>query len=80
MSGFDQIFSDFGGVSVISAILEIPDSHARTMKARGSIPIEYWDRLIKAASERSIQGVTWESLQAARRATRKVRASTSEVA
>lgn len=80
MSGFDQIFSDFGGVSVISKILEIPDSHARTMKARGSIPIEYWDRLIKAASERNIQGVTWENLQSARRDARKVRASTSEVA
>lgn len=32
------------------------------MKARGSIPVKYWPRLINAAKRRGIDGVTHKAL------------------
>lgn len=37
-------------------------SHGTVMKARGSIPVEYWAKLVEAAERRSIKGVTFEAL------------------
>jgi hypothetical protein len=36
--------------------------HGAMMKMRGSIPIQHWPRLVEAAAERGIQGVTFETL------------------
>lgn len=39
-------------------------SHAGVFKIRGSIPVEHWPAIIKAAADRGIEGVTAESLMA----------------
>ena len=36
----------------------VAESHARTMKARDSIPPEYWQALVAAAAAQGIEGVT----------------------
>lgn len=41
----------------------ITPKHAQTMKDRDSIPDLYWDRVVIAAAERGIQGVTLRKLQ-----------------
>lgn len=50
-----------------SGALNIPESHARTMKARDSIPPEYWPDLVEVAAKQNIQGVTYERLSALRK-------------
>lgn len=42
----------------------IKPSHAQTIRVRGSIPVEYWPAIIRAAAERGIEGVTADSLMA----------------
>ena len=36
--------------------------HGAMMKMRGSIPPQHWPRLVEAAAERGIEGVTFEAL------------------
>ncbi|KLK91395.1 hypothetical protein AA309_20040 [Microvirga vignae] len=38
------------------------ESHGTVMKARGSIPVVHWPRLISAAKKRGIKGITYEVL------------------
>lgn len=59
MRSFVEIIDAFDG-SFGSAI-GIPDSHARAMRARKSIPDGYWLRVVKAAEDRGIEGITLES-------------------
>lgn len=59
---FRDIFDAFGGPTKLAEVIGVKPFHAQTMKTRGSIPLAYWPALIKAAEERGIQGVTYESL------------------
>lgn len=36
----------------------IKPTHAQTIRVRGRLPVEYWQRVIDAAAERGIRGVT----------------------
>jgi hypothetical protein len=64
MQTFSQIIDAFGGAASFGAAVGIPDSHARAMKARNSIPDGYWLKAVNAAQDRGIDGVTLESLAA----------------
>lgn len=61
MNSFVQIIDAFGGPSAFGEAIGIPDSHARAMKARKSIPDGYWLKVVEAARERGIKDVTLES-------------------
>lgn len=52
----------FGGVVPFRNALGLPDVNARQMKFRDSIPPGYWPRVVEAAKERQIKGVTLEAL------------------
>jgi hypothetical protein len=71
VTSVDDIFEKFGGPSQLGEAIGVSRTHAGTMKARKSIPPEYWQRLVAAATERGIEGVTLEALAAiaARKAT-----------
>jgi hypothetical protein len=61
MNSFAEIIDAFGGASPFGEAVGIPDSHARAMKARNSIPDGYWSRAVEAAQSRNISGVTLET-------------------
>lgn len=62
MQSFADVFEAFGGASPFARAIGIPESHGRTMKARGSIPPAYWPRTVNAARELGVSGVTFELL------------------
>lgn len=62
MKSFRDIITAFGGPVPFSEALAIPDTHARTMQVRDSIPPERWPELMRAASERGVKGITLEKL------------------
>lgn len=64
MKSFVEIIDAFGGASPFGEAIGIPDSHARAMKARNSIPDGYWSRAVEAARARDIANVTLESFAA----------------
>lgn len=61
---FVEIIDAFGGAAPFGDAIGIPDSHARAMKARGSIPDGYWLKTVEQARSRGIEGVTLESFAA----------------
>jgi hypothetical protein len=79
MLSFIQIIEAFGGPIPFGNAVKIPSSHARTMKARNSIPPGYWPDVVAEAEKRRLHGVTYEAL--AKCAGRRVRnRGTSRVA
>jgi hypothetical protein len=63
MKTFADIIDAFGepdgppakrGVAVVAKVLRIDESHVRTMKARNSIPPEYWSRLVEKAAAHGV--------------------------
>lgn len=62
MRTFSAIIEAFGGPSEFGSAIGIPDSHARTMKARDSIPAKRWTAVAEAAMAREIDGVTVEAM------------------
>jgi hypothetical protein len=50
----------------LSDLLSVDESHVRVMRARNSIPPEYWSRIVDAAAEHGIEGVTLVDLIRAR--------------
>jgi hypothetical protein len=80
METFGAIIDAFGGTSAFGQAIGIPDSHARTMKARDSIPPEHWDRLVKAAMERDIEGISFKRLTEIRSVSRRKSAASQEEA
>jgi hypothetical protein len=64
MNSFVEIIDAFGGAAPFGEAIGIPDSHARAMKARGSVPDGYWLKTVEAARKRGIDGVTLESFAA----------------
>jgi hypothetical protein len=62
MDSFSDLIDKLGGAAAVAVVLGIPESHARTMKARDSIPVERWERVVGAAKARGLSGVTYEAL------------------
>lgn len=60
MNSFSEIIDAFHGEFAQAAGIE--ESHARTMKARDSIPGPYRLRVAQAAKERSLEGITLERM------------------
>lgn len=58
----DDLFHLFGGPAEVGRIIGVRTEHAMQMKRRRSIPEQYRPKLIEAAAERAIEGVTYESL------------------
>lgn len=56
MDSFASVIDAFG-VKVVAELIGVKESHVRVMKARGSIPAEYWGLLIEAAPEHGVTGV-----------------------
>lgn len=62
MDSFASVIDAFGGPAKFGAAIGVPDSHARTMRARDSIPSYRWARVVSAAEEMGVGGVTLERL------------------
>ena len=58
LDSFSDIIEAMGGPAAFGAAIGIPDSHARAMKTRDSIPPEYWPRTVRAAEAKGLAGVT----------------------
>ena len=71
MQSFHEIMDAWSSDIVLAEDLQIPASHARTMRARGSIPAKYWTPLVAAAQRRGIKGVTIEVLAEIKAAQRR---------
>lgn len=74
MKTFCTIIDTFG-VPVVATILGLDESHVRTMKARDSIPAEYWGALLEEASRKNIRGLTWKTFKELRERRFKERAA-----
>jgi hypothetical protein len=59
---FTAIIEAFGGAAPFGEAIGVPDSHARTMKARDSIPSPRWNDVVAAAERLQIAGVTLKVL------------------
>ena len=62
MKDIEAIFDAIGGSGKMAEALGIKPSAASEMKRRGSIPVRYWPKLIAICQNRSIPGVSYESL------------------
>lgn len=62
MKSFEDIFVAFGGPTKVGRALGVRTEHAGSMRSRGAIHPRHWPRLIAAAKERGIEGVTYETL------------------
>jgi hypothetical protein len=58
-SCFSEIIDAFG-VSAVAEVINKDESHVRTMKARDSIPPEYWGLLVEAAPSKGIEGLNYD--------------------
>ena len=57
-----ELFDAFDGPANVGRAIGVTTEHAAAMKRRQSIPVPYWPKLIAAARERRISGITYESL------------------
>ncbi|GGC90647.1 hypothetical protein [Chelatococcus reniformis] len=62
MNSFAEVIDALGGPVKFGAAVGVPDSHARTMKARNSIPAEYWPTVVSEAEKLGVEAITYESL------------------
>jgi hypothetical protein len=62
MLSFAEIIDQFGGGAAFGRAIGISDGHARVMKARDSIPAEYWPTVVEQADIRGIGGIDHETL------------------
>lgn len=60
MNSFSAVIEAFG--DKFAQAIGVEESHARTMKARKSIPSTRWLRTVEAAQELGIEGVTLDLL------------------
>lgn len=61
-TSFAAVIDAFGGAGPFSIAIGIPDSHARAMKTRDSIPATRWQATASAAQNNKISGITLELL------------------
>lgn len=59
---FAAVIDAFGGPQAFGEAIGVPPSHARTMKARNSIPADHWPNVVDAAASRHLAGVSFELL------------------
>ncbi len=69
METFAQVIEKLGGAAAFAVAIGIPYSHARTMKARSSIPSDRWEKVVEAARVAGVDDINYELL--ARLAARK---------
>jgi len=62
MDTFSAVIDAFGGPAAFGEAIGVPDSHARTMKARDSIPAAHWQRVVAASIIKNIPGISLEAL------------------
>jgi hypothetical protein len=62
MRTFAEVIDAFG-VAVVAKMLDLEESHVRTMKARNSIPPEYWGQLIEEAPKHGIVGLDYRKFR-----------------
>jgi len=62
MQTIADIFDAFDGPAKLGRALGVTTERAAALKRRNSIPVTYWPKLIAAARERRISGITYESL------------------
>lgn len=62
MDTFSDIIDAFGGASDFSRALGIKYETARKMRQRDVISTAHWPRLVAAARERGIEGISAEAL------------------
>ena len=56
------LIAAFGGASEFARVIDKIPSTASEMKRSGSIRVAYWPKIIAAAAERGISGVSSETL------------------
>jgi hypothetical protein len=62
IESFSAVIDAFGGAGQFGEAIGIPDSHARTMKARDSIPAARWNSVVEAADRLKIDGISFKLL------------------
>ncbi len=62
MNTVEEVFLGFKGTSAFAGALGLNLSTASEMRRRSSIPVRYWPKLVEAARERGIEGVTNDAL------------------
>lgn len=55
MKNVADIFELMGGPANLGRAIGVPTQHASVMKRRGSIPVTYWPKLLKAAAASKIR-------------------------
>lgn len=67
MKDFSSIIDKIG-VATLAKILSVDESHVRTMKARDSIPPEYWGQVLEIAPKYELRGLSYAALRKLRTA------------
>jgi len=62
MRTVQTLFNELGGPTAVGRIIGVKPSTASEMKRRGSIPVEYWPRLIAGAETVAGSNLTYENL------------------
>lgn len=62
MNTVEDVFLSFDGTSALASALQVKLSAASEMRRRGSIPVRYWPRLVDAARERNVDGISYDVL------------------
>ncbi|BAQ44369.1 hypothetical protein [Methylobacterium aquaticum] len=62
MSTVSDLIAKWPSISDWARDLGLRPSHGTVIKHRGSIPVAYWPKMIAAAEQRGINGVTYEAL------------------
>ena len=57
-----QIIDRWPSISEFAKDAGVSYGTAKAMRRRGSIPSEYWPKLVSGADDRSIDGVSYEAL------------------
>lgn len=59
----DDVFRAFGGPTTVARALNLKGaSTASEMRRRGSIPVDYWQRLVEVAPDFGVCNLTYEKL------------------
>jgi hypothetical protein len=62
MQSFAALIDLWPDMAVLSSDTGVKESHLRTMKARNSVPPDYWPAFVDSAKRRGIPGVTFDVL------------------
>lgn len=62
MQSFSEIITELGGPSAFANILGTTQQNASQMRQRNFIPPRFWPATVKAAGDKGLPGVTFETL------------------